>query len=321
MSPARRSARGTKAKKPAHATAHHHHASKSARPEPASAFELCFEKMRPRFEAIEAGAMVPMTHDIPSMVATVLGAVVNIGTLRPAIAALPNTDVACFDELEDCARALIHANMLYQLAMKPSEPVAVMADRAVQLRATLYSDAVALENRELLGGDELTNYRGTPGYKVIAADLVLLAGLLRRAWPAIEGKTAIRESDLADANTIANTLLTAVGVRERAPALIAETSQTRLVAYNLLLQRYDDVRRAISYLRWREDDVDDFAPSLYAGRNNGNHRRRPDDTEAEPASPDATLPAVAAGHDAAALPVPARTAPKPAGSAGGSGVG
>jgi len=41
---------------------------------------------------------------------------------------------------------------------------------------------------------------------------------------------------------------------------------------------YDHVRRIISFLRWNEDDVDQIAPSLYAGRTTG--RRKGTDVRA-----------------------------------------
>ncbi len=37
-------------------------------------------------------------------------------------------------------------------------------------------------------------------------------------------------------------------------------------AYTVLSNAYDDVRRAISFLRWKEDDLEDIAPSLFGPR-------------------------------------------------------
>lgn len=46
----------------------------------------------------------------------------------------------------------------------------------------------------------------------------------------------------------------------------------------MLSRAYDDARRAVTYLRWHEDDADEIAPSLYAGR--GGRRPRSDEAEA-----------------------------------------
>ena len=43
-------------------------------------------------------------------------------------------------------------------------------------------------------------------------------------------------------------------------------------AYTLVVETYDEIRRALNYVRWAEDDADEIAPSLYAGRA---HRRAP----------------------------------------------
>lgn len=47
-------------------------------------------------------------------------------------------------------------------------------------------------------------------------------------------------------------LAAAIGLRQR--------------AFTLLASIYDEVRRAVAYLRWHENDVTDLAPSLSAGR-------------------------------------------------------
>jgi hypothetical protein len=44
--------------------------------------------------------------------------------------------------------------------------------------------------------------------------------------------------------------------------------------FTLLATRYDQVRRAMSFLRWNEGDFEELAPSLYIGRNNGGRKKR-----------------------------------------------
>ena len=43
---------------------------------------------------------------------------------------------------------------------------------------------------------------------------------------------------------------------------VPRSREDRARAFTLLVRAYDDCRQAASYLRWREGDVDDFAPSL-----------------------------------------------------------
>lgn len=43
-------------------------------------------------------------------------------------------------------------------------------------------------------------------------------------------------------------------------------ADARQRTFTLLVRSYDQIRRALSYLRWNEGDVDRIAPSLWAGR-------------------------------------------------------
>lgn len=61
-------------------------------------------------------------------------------------------------------------------------------------------------------------------------------------------------------------LVRAAGVRDQAPAAVADVALIRQHALALLVNAYDEVRRGVSFLRWREGDVETIAPSLYTGR-------------------------------------------------------
>jgi hypothetical protein len=128
-----------------------------------------------------------------------------------------------------------------------------------------------------------------------------LAGVLRDSWSAISTKTAITTDDLDQAELIGDQLVSAVGSREEAPASVAEVSVQRQRNFTLFLNAYDEVRRAITFLRWNENDVERIAPSLYAGRGNSNTRKKTDDTPPTTGQP-----------VAGAAPVAAPTAPSPA---------
>jgi hypothetical protein len=134
-----------------------------------------------------------------------------------------------------------------------------------------------------------------------------LSGLLRANWDTIGSKTAVQTSELDRARDIGEQIIAAVGTREQAPVLTAAQAQQRQRNFTLFANAYDQVRRAISYLRWNEDDIDDIAPSLYAGRGTG--RKKPDAPQPTPAPSPAPSPVVnpapapvaaAATHTAAA---------------------
>ena len=45
----------------------------------------------------------------------------------------------------------------------------------------------------------------------------------------------------------------------------AESAEQRDRAFTLFIRCYDQIRRAILFLRWEQDDADTIAPSLYPG--------------------------------------------------------
>jgi hypothetical protein len=107
------------------------------------------------------------------------------------------------------------------------------------------------------------------------------------AWHKILSLRSELEAKLSDAETLADQLISAVGARELASARTVAASDRRQRAFTLFTSAYDQTRRAISYLRWNQGDLDSFAPSLYAGR--GNTKRRSIGETDLPATP--TTPA------------------------------
>lgn len=123
-----------------------------------------------------------------------------------------------------------------------------------------------------------------------------------------------------NADLLGEKLVNALGTREQSPLVTAEVTQLRQRVFTLFVNAWDQVRRAVSYLRWNDDDVDDIVPSLYAGRT----RRK---TDAPPAPPEppaaeggaATKTAVGGTTIAAAATSTAEGAePKPAVTAEGA---
>jgi hypothetical protein len=211
-------------------------------------------------------------------------------------ARLPDFDLEQLDKVVTYARATGHAHVLYMAASSPPG-LTTLGEQVAKLREVMCSDAVALAKRGLLDGQRLKELKGPPGYKNMAFDLLTLAAMFREKWSALEGKTPLQAKDLNEAETLADQLISAVGAREHASARTLAASDRRQRAFTLFTSAYDQTRRAISYLRWNQGDLDSFAPSLYAGRGN-TKRRSPEETELPVAPPTSTeqpqLPAVKA---------------------------
>lgn len=207
--------------------------------------------------------------DVTSSYTTVIGALPRIITFREPASRLIDFDIENFDNLETCALALMHAQGEYVSASAPPAAIAALNEEGIALRDNLHSDAVALANRGLVNAEPLKDFKTAPGYKNLTEDLVGLSSLIRRSWDKIGARTMITMAELDRAEELSERLLNAVAMRENASRALADVIQKRLQVFTLFVNTYDEVRRAIAFLRWRADDLDEIAPSLYAGRGRG----------------------------------------------------
>lgn len=250
-------------------------------------YRAAYQQVLPEAAALKEAELLNINIDVTAAVATATGALPEIMALRERSTKLGELDIQAFDKLGTYALALMHAQGEYVAASMPPEELLALNDKGNVLRDLLHSDATALAKRGLMNGARLSGFKIMPGYKVLAEDLVGLSSLLRHSWSSIENKTAITLAELDEAEVLSDKLLSAVGAREQAPAVLAEVAQQRQRLFTLFVNAYDQVRRAISYLRWNEDDLETIAPSLY-----GNRSRRKSQADKPPAPPDPAPPAV-----------------------------
>ncbi len=267
-------------------------------------FTEAFERALPAVKALDPAELVTINIDVPSAVTTASGALTEILALRDRIVKeLPSFDLKHLDELETYMKATAHAHALYSAASAPPEVIQALNEQGLVLRDLMYSDALALVKRGLMNGDKLGDFKTNVGYKNLAFDLFGLAVLFRASWDKVGSKTALTAAEIDQAQSIGEQLVAAVGAREQAPAIVAEVAQQRQRAFTLFVNSYDQARRAITFLRWNEGDVETIAPSLYAGR--GSRKK----AEPEPAAPPVTT--TPATPTAPALPGSAAPLPSP----------
>jgi hypothetical protein len=274
----------------------------SVQPVGASA-RAAYERRLAEIQAVPDSELPRVALDVHAAVATVLGALPAILALRESMARLPSLKAALVDGLADYAWAASEANARYEHAAAPSEDLGPLLEEATKARETFRLDAVSLAHRGFIEQERLTAFKGLTGYKNVAFDLMDWAFVLRECWSRIEGKSGLSAEEVDAAAKLGEHLLTQASLREQQPERIAEAAHVRQQAILLLAQAYDEVRRAITYLRWQEDDVESIAPSLFL--KNG---RRPKG-DAAPAATDGASPAAEpvapAAPTAAAAPGPA----------------
>jgi len=248
-------------------------------------FRQAYEQLLDEIRQVPADDYILINIDIPSAITTVMGILPFLKSQRPRIVTeLPQFDVARFDKVEAYTLALGHAHAVYIGASQPTEALEAIAEKATELRDVLFADAHALAQRRFIDGERLKEMKGVKGYRQLAFDLLALAALMHDAWPNISGKTAIQPKELDQAEMLADSILTAVGQREQTPAVAVEAAENRQRAFTLFVNAYDHARRAVSFLHWESEEVDQLAPSVYVA---GRSSRRKQAAETSPAAPSA----------------------------------
>ncbi len=252
-------------------------------------FRVPFETYRAEIDAVPETELIPVTVDVPSAVTMLLGAIPEVKKLAPELARLSFTDPLQLERIEPYTLSLFHAHTQYLVASRPPVPVTELVAVLTKDRDFLHANALSLAMSDLYDRRTLEEFRGTTGYKTLSVDVHMLCNGFRARWPVIEGKTTVTLAELDRIEMTNEQLLSALGERERAPAAVAASALVRQKAFTLVARTWDDIRRGVHYLRWKEDDADAIAPSIYAGRTS---RRRDDAAEATPPAGD--TPAVTA---------------------------
>lgn len=232
----------------------------------AEEFLLGFQRVEQEIRAKAENALAPVNLDVPSTVATVLGAWPEIAALREQIAGLPGFDATRLDRLRDFALALAHAHSAFRGSAGPPDGVTKLAEELAAIRDVLFADATALAKRGIFDEARIAKLRSGPGYKSLAFDVAGLVQVLRERWTDIAGRTGVQATELDHAAQLAQRLVTAVGVREQQPVATGAAALLRQQAFTVLVEAYDEVQRGLSFLRWHEQDMETIAPSLWAGR-------------------------------------------------------
>ncbi|HMA92160.1 MAG TPA: hypothetical protein VKP30_05710, partial [Polyangiaceae bacterium] len=146
------------------------------------------------------------------------------------------------------------------------------------------------------------------GHRNVATDLLTLVNVIRANCEVVAGKTALSAQELERAECLSDQLVNDIGERAVGPAALDKVVLERQQAYTVLVNAYDELRRAVTYLRWNYGDEDAVAPSLFGGK----RRKSTADTETE--SPTAT-PQTNTTTPAAGLVTPPTAAASTANSA------
>lgn len=229
------------------------------------AFRSAFVETAADRAALPAEALIQIAFDIPRAIEMALATVTRIIPLMAAIAELP-VEHALIERLEAYTLAAAYAHARYRRAVPSREALEAVHAEAVKRRARLYSDASNLIQHELLHAGCLDKLKNRAGFLNVGYELMALVDLLRSA-PHVAGRMATLPDELDRAEQVASELIGLVAARTK-PNRGAERAR----AISLMVNAYEEVRRAVQFLRYRKGDADRFAPSLYSAKQ---RRRKP----------------------------------------------
>jgi hypothetical protein len=206
--------------------------------------------------------------DIPRAVSVVLGALVPMRALQADIEReIPAHPIGSLHQLEQLALGAWYAYLLALPETGDLSAVTRLTEEGAPLREGLLVGAEALAARGILDPVTVAEIRSGQGNLDMANDLVALSALFTVHAEAVKGKTAVTEAEVARAASLGPELLAALGTRRRVGAAAARKSaERRARAFTLMVDAYDDCRRAVAYLRWKQGDADEIAPSIFDTR-------------------------------------------------------
>lgn len=249
--------------------------------------EQALDEVRAELAAIREEDLVRMNVDIPGVITGVLGCLPQLMELREQMAdQLPRFDIGLLDRLETYALAVAQANVDNLLASQSPGGLTELLAKLSKSRERLIVDARALANRGLVDTSRLAGLRMTQGYRNVAFDVLLLSRFFRLSWSEIEGRTGVSLSEIEEAQLDADRMDELAGQKAWARSRATEANEVRARAWTLFVQKYEQVRRAVAYLRFDHGDADRIAPSPFASRRRAKRGAKEAKPAPAPAAPE-----------------------------------
>jgi hypothetical protein len=235
---------------------------------------------------------------------TVQGVFVRVSHLRDQMAELPRFDIENFDLLDTYAVALLEANAYFTIARAPTEELAKVAALAKELKEVFLCDVNVLIKRGHVRVKEFKPVRGRPSYRNLVNDLLALTTILRNHVNSGANHSAVSTKELDRAEALSLRLIALMAARKRTPEALAKATLERQKAFTLMSRAYDQVRKAVHFLRWEKEDYAKLTPALPRGRKGVRKKR----VVAAPASSEvaemSTPPSKSEATDLMAFPPP-----------------
>jgi hypothetical protein len=267
-----------------------------------------FAALRDEILAVPEGELLPINLDIPRAAGRGALAAERIAPLMPDLSGLLGLDASRVKRLGLYALALHHAHDLATEAGAGELALQRLLEEAVPLREGMLRSAELLAHFGVFSAERVAAIRSGQGHADTADDVIALGRLFDEEWPRASGKVPVTRAMVDRAPVLGVAIHKALAQREVESSPLVASNDPRYVqaqAFTLFARVYDEARRGVTYLRWRERDVQRFVPTLYPQRPRRSGVVEDEEgtelaTEAGPEVEEATAAAVVGGEAIAA---------------------
>jgi hypothetical protein len=219
--------------------------------------------------AVPASELLPTNLDILRAAGRGSVAAERIAPLLPELEKLYGLDFKRIAWLGIYALALVHAHDLATEVGAEVLALPVLLEEATPLREDLLRSAELVAHFGVVPVERVAAIRSGHGHADTAGDLIALGRLFVEIWHRVHGKVFVTRAMVERATVLGGLLNKALAHRELEGSPLVQPTDGRHVqaqAFTVFARAYDEARRGVSYLRWREGDAHLLVPSLYPHR-------------------------------------------------------
>ena len=227
--------------------------------------ERAYQRCKGSIDAIPDDELIPIRADIPQTAMYAVAVSPAVEPLIPQLERLPDFDINCALQIVDRGYAAWYAHVSYLVSAPGNDDLAKAVATCTVDRNQLRSTGLNLAQFGLLAEEAVTGAHTGTSQLDLANECGGLVSLFSRRWAAIRGVIPITEERLHQMSMNASTLLGLVAGHTIAVVpSTSEAAKLRQKAFTFYAHSYDQLRRAVSYVRWDQGDVDRIIPSLYS---------------------------------------------------------
>ena len=246
---------------------------KSSNPPVPSDAAAAYTELIDEISAVRDEELLPVNLDVERAASIALATAAHLRPLLPVFKGLPEFDQSAPKKLRRYALAALYAHVVASEPVRDDNGFTPLLDEAIKLRELLLGTAEMLALFGLVSAERVAEIKLGSGHLDTASDLIALRALFGERWEQLRGKTPVTQEQVERAGVVGTALHEMVASRRftgpPSPS-VDDSRRLRAKAFTLLVRKYDECRRGVTFLRWQYGDADKFAPSIYI-----KGRRRP----------------------------------------------